>query len=170
MMSYLLIVFILLAFITDARHSIIPNKLTLSAAAAGVLGHSIFDGWQGFIYAISGLIAGFIIMLLLYVFGALGAGDVKLFAAVGALTGVTFVWSSMMYSVVYAGVIGVLLLIWQRRLTATATKLHQYLIAIIAFKDLSTVRTMKKRDDHLRFPFMYAVLPGVATAWLYSMI
>jgi prepilin peptidase CpaA len=105
-LTILLAVFILAAFISDARRSLIPNTLTVSAAVLGLFYHITFDGWNGLLDSAIGLFVGFITVLVLYFFGALGAGDVKLFAAVGALMGTVFVLQSIIYSLIYAGVIG----------------------------------------------------------------
>lgn len=167
MQGLMLLILVTAAFFTDARSSIIPNKLTLTAAAAGIIGNTVIGGWNGFVYSASGLIAGFVIFLLLYALGALGAGDVKLFAALGAITGVAFVLSSMMYSILYAGMIGLLLLVLKKKLLPTGQKIVYGLFSLLAFKDVEAIGAIKK-GEHVRFPFMYAVVPGVATAWLYS--
>jgi prepilin peptidase CpaA len=165
----LLAIFILAAFISDAKRSLIPNALSVSAAAVGLVYHLAFDGWSGLLFSAIGLTVGFAMLLLLYSFGALGAGDVKLFAAVGAMMGTAFVWQSMMYSVLYAGVIGFLLLLHRKRLVPTGFRMAYWIVSIIALKDISTVKRIKEHEL-MQFPFMYAVLPGVMTAWYYSQV
>ncbi|WP_312894901.1 A24 family peptidase [Paenibacillus eucommiae] len=165
----LLFIFILLAFISDVKRSLIPNVLTGSAAAAGVVYHSVFDRWDGFLYSMIGLIAGFLLLLILYLFRAIGAGDVKLFAAVGAMMGAGFVWQSMMYSLVYAGLIGFLLLIFRKKVSETVGKMAGWLFSIIALKSFSMIKNAKEQEL-MQFPFMYAVAPGIMTAWYYSLL
>jgi prepilin peptidase CpaA len=166
-LTILLAVFILAAFISDARTSLIPNTLTVGAAVAGLFYHIAFDGWNEILDSVIGLFVGFFILLVLYMFGALGAGDVKLFAAVGALMGTFFVWQSIMYSLIYAGVIGILLLLIRKKLIPTGKRMAVWLLSIVVFKDYLTFKKMKEQEL-LQFPFMYAVLPGVFTAWYYS--
>ena len=75
----------LLAMVTDLRERRIPNALTGTAATAGLLLHAVVDGVSGFK---SSMEAGFIaggLFLLLHLFGGMGAGDVKLMFAIGAL-------------------------------------------------------------------------------------
>jgi prepilin peptidase CpaA len=71
----------------DVRERRIPNRLTGPALLAGLLLHSIFGGWRGLgNSALAGLIAG-AIFLVFFLAGGMGAGDVKLMAAVGCFVG-----------------------------------------------------------------------------------
>jgi prepilin peptidase CpaA len=166
-LTLLLAAFIFTAFISDARRSLIPNALTVSAAAVGMLYHLAFDGWAGLMDSAVGLSVGFVMLLILYMFGALGAGDVKLFAALGAMMGAVFVCQSMMYSLIYAGFIGLLLLTARGKLVPTAKRIAFWLLSIVTLRDFSSLRN-RQEQELMHFPFMYAVLPGVATAWYYS--
>jgi prepilin peptidase CpaA len=166
-LTILLAVFILTAFIFDARSSLIPNTLNVGAAVAGLLYHFAFNSWYGLLDSAIGLSLGFFILLVLYIFGALGAGDVKLFAALGALMGTVFVWQSIMYSLIYAGAIGIILLLVRKKLIPTGKRMAFWLLSMVVFKDYLTIKKMKEQEL-LQFPFMYAVLPGVFTAWYYS--
>jgi prepilin peptidase CpaA len=66
-----------------------------------------------------GLLVGFAALLVLFVLSWMGGGDVKLMAAVGALKGYPFVVSALFYSLVVGVVIGVAVLIWNRRTLRT---------------------------------------------------
>ncbi len=73
----------------DVRTRRIPNRLTASAAVAGLLGHLILGGWVALgTAAAAGLAAG-LAMLLFFLAGGMGAGDVKLMAAVACFTGLS---------------------------------------------------------------------------------
>jgi len=75
----------------DVRYRRIPNVLVLSALLAGVSINTAFGGWQGMLSSLEGFGLAFFPMLLMHIFGAMGAGDVKLFGAVGAVLGVGLV-------------------------------------------------------------------------------
>ena len=75
----------------DVRYRRIPNVLVLSALLAGVSINTAFGGWQGMLSSLEGFALAFFPMLLMHIFGAMGAGDVKLFGAVGAVLGVGLV-------------------------------------------------------------------------------
>ena len=72
---------------TDLRSSRIPNWLTFPAMGFALVGHAWLGGLPGAIFSLAGLGAGLGLFLILYVSGSIGAGDVKLMAAVGAIVG-----------------------------------------------------------------------------------
>lgn len=84
----------LIAAWTDARTGHIPNWLTFGALAAGLVGHLLAGtqsggGWRGALFGV-GFAAGgaalcAVVPLFMYWRGAIGGGDLKLFAALGAI-------------------------------------------------------------------------------------
>jgi len=76
-----------LACVTDLRTRRIPNVLTFSAAAGAVLFHLVTGGWQAAGWSIVGLFVGALLFLPMFALRGMGAGDVKLLAAVGAWLG-----------------------------------------------------------------------------------
>lgn len=80
--------FVTTALVTDVRTLKIPNWLTVSAFAAGLVFHAATqEGWNRLTFALGGFAVGFGIMLLLWLIGGSGAGDVKLMGALGAWIG-----------------------------------------------------------------------------------
>ncbi len=75
----------------DVRFRRIPNLVVVSALVAGLCINTSFLGFEGALSSVKGLGLAFVPMFLMHIFGALGAGDVKLFAAVGAVVGVALV-------------------------------------------------------------------------------
>lgn len=77
----------LAACFTDVRSRRIPNLLTFGTAVAGITVHSALGGWTGFQTASMGWLAGTALFLPFFLLGGMGAGDVKLLAALGAWLG-----------------------------------------------------------------------------------
>lgn len=75
----------------DVRYRRIPNTLVLATLLAGLAINTSFGGMQGIISSAGGFGLAFMPMFLMHIFGAMGAGDVKLFGAVGAVLGVGLV-------------------------------------------------------------------------------
>jgi prepilin peptidase CpaA len=72
---------------TDTRTGHIPNWLTLPVVAIAPLAHLILGGLGPFAHSLVGLFACAALPLFLFRKGAMGGGDVKLFAALGAVLG-----------------------------------------------------------------------------------
>lgn len=82
----ILVCFALAAAVTDIRSRRIPNWLTVGGAALGV-GLSAAAEPPGAVPALLGLAAGLAVGVLLFILKALGAGDAKFMAAIGAWAG-----------------------------------------------------------------------------------
>ena len=88
---------------TDLRASRIPNWLTFSAMGFALVVHVWVGGLQGAIFGLTGLGTGLGLLLILYMSGSIGAGDVKLMAAVGALVGPSGALLSGLLSIMVGG-------------------------------------------------------------------
>lgn len=76
---------------TDVRYRRIPNVAVLAALVVGLAANTVAAGAHGLASSLGGAALAFGLMFLLHVFGQMGAGDVKLFAAVGAVVGAPLV-------------------------------------------------------------------------------
>ncbi len=75
----------------DVWYRRIPNAIVLSTFVAGLAINTAFDGLHGLMGSLEGCVVAFVPMFVIHVLGAMGAGDVKLFAAIGALLGAKLV-------------------------------------------------------------------------------
>ncbi len=82
-----LIAFVLAAAIYDIRYRRIPNWLNLSGLVLGFGLNVLFFHMRGAVTASEGLLFAAAVYLPMYMLRGMGAGDVKLMAAVGALVG-----------------------------------------------------------------------------------
>src|SRR6266850_237315 len=99
-----------LAVIFDLREQRIPNWLNFLATGAGFL----LNGWDGFLSlrdSLSGFGLGIGIFVLPFILGWLGAGDVKLVGALGAILGSAVILRVAFYSVLTGGVLAVFSLV-----------------------------------------------------------
>jgi len=76
-----------IAAFTDLRARVIPNWLTLPAFVCGLMWHVFLGGAEGALFSVLATLLCFTPAYFLFVRGALGGGDVKLFAALGAWLG-----------------------------------------------------------------------------------
>ena len=108
------------AVATDLRARRIGNKLTYPAMLAGLAANAVGGGGSGAAHSALGWLAGIGIMFIPFALGAMGAGDVKLMAAIGALKGPEFVLTTALYGALAGGLIAIAYVLRQRRLRATA--------------------------------------------------
>jgi Flp pilus assembly protein protease CpaA len=103
----------------DLRTRRVPNPLTAFLALSGVgfaasgIGHLTIAG------SIAGLLLGLALMLPGHVIGGTGAGDVKLFAAMGALLGPAPIVGAFLYTAIAGGALAVIIAWHRRRLQRT---------------------------------------------------
>jgi prepilin peptidase CpaA len=83
----------LIAAAFDWRSRRIPNRLSVSAFAAGLLFRGLFGGGAGLVDAAAGLAIAVLPLLVLWLIGGGGGGDVKLMAGLS-------VWLGYQHSVV----------------------------------------------------------------------
>jgi prepilin peptidase CpaA len=93
---------LVVATFTDVRSRRIPNWLVLPFLALGVGVSGWLHGWRGVGSSFAGAALGLLIYGLLFWFGGMGAGDVKLCAAIGAWIGP----GQLMISLVFTGLAG----------------------------------------------------------------
>lgn len=98
--------------VVDVRSRRIPNRITFGAMAALLAVHGLFSGLAGLSDAALGLAGCFCITLVPYCFRVLGAGDVKLMAAVGAGLGAQAVVSVVLLTSLAGGAQCLLWLAW----------------------------------------------------------
>ncbi|MHC5039539.1 MAG: A24 family peptidase [Planctomycetota bacterium] len=119
-----------------------------------------------------GLLAGGGIILFFSLFGGIGLGDVKLMAAVGALTGFPFVLSSLLYSSLIGFVIAIGMLLWRGRVREGLAKSAKF--AFRWKKEGSEDTPVTPGDDKKRspetIPFGAAIAFGTLCAFFLSMV
>ena len=101
---------------TDLKSRRIANWLTFGAAGAALLVRLVSGGPQTALDGVEGWFAGVILLLIPFLLGWMGAGDVKLLAAFGAIGGLDFVVLSALYGCILGGFVAVFYLIRERKL------------------------------------------------------
>jgi len=91
----------------DVKYRRIPNVLVLATLLAGISVNTAWGGFHGTLSSVEGFGLAFFPMLLMHIFGALGAGDVKLFGAVGSVIGVGLVLPTFVVVVMLGALLAV---------------------------------------------------------------
>ena len=81
------LVFTIIAMVTDLSTRKLPNWLTVPAFVAAIVFHTFTSGWRGLGLCMGGFAVGFGLLLVLWLIGGGGGGEVKLMGALGAWLG-----------------------------------------------------------------------------------
>ena len=109
----LLLLFSGLVVIFDIKEQRIPNWLNFLATGAGLL-LSYWSGIPSFLDSLYGCGLGIGIFIFPFILGWLGAGDVKLMGALGAILGSTPILRTAFYSILAGGVLALFSLVGKK--------------------------------------------------------
>ena len=115
----------------DVRYRRIPNAFVLATLAGGIAINAIFAGLPGVASSVAGCAFGFALMFMLHVFGAMGAGDVKLFAAIGAVTGAPLVLPTFVVVILTGGLLAIVSIIRAGILMTTMHRVLQIFVGML---------------------------------------
>ena len=115
----------------DVRYRRIPNVLVLVTFLGGLVLNTIFGGAHGLLMSLEGFALAFGLMFFLHAFGTLGAGDVKLFAAIGAMIGISLVLPTLIVVALTGGVFAICKMIYSRRTMTTLLGVSQFFYGLL---------------------------------------
>jgi len=115
----------------DVRYRRIPNKLVFATLITGIAFSAVFGGLAGALSSLGGLAVAFGMMFILHAFGTMGAGDVKLFAAVGSIVGISHVLQTLLVVAIMGGVLALGKMIYSRRVGRTMFGVVQFFCGLL---------------------------------------
>jgi prepilin peptidase CpaA len=128
------VMLVFLAVFSDLRWRRIPNCLTLPAIALGFFLNFLGNSWNGLIFAFLGLLVGMCLLMLPYLLGGMGGGDVKFMGALGAILGSYSVLNVFLYATLVGGAIAIVVAIANKKLIDTFKRLWLLLKCIFLFR------------------------------------
>jgi len=145
----------------DLRTRRVPNWLTLGITALGMTlaaGH-----WtdRSIAAALGGFAVGLLIMLPGHIVGATGAGDVKLFAAVGTLLGPAGIAAAFVYTAIFGGALALTVAVIRGRLNHTLQE-----TATLVVTGGANVAQIERPSANNRFAYAPAIALGALVAAL----
>jgi prepilin peptidase CpaA len=146
----------------DVRFRRIPNVLVLAALIAGLITNISYGGWRGAVSSLGGFAIAFIPMFLMHVFGAMGAGDVKLFAAIGAVVGLPLVPMTFVVVVMLGAVLAIYSMIRSRTVFSTLHGVARVFVGILPGWEMP--RFSLPPDRQHTIPYGVAIMIGSVIA------
>ncbi|HVF56442.1 MAG TPA: prepilin peptidase [Pyrinomonadaceae bacterium] len=112
----------------DVRYRRIPNLFVLITLSVGLMLNAFYGGLDGALLSLGGCALAFGLMFVLHVFGAMGAGDVKLFAAIGSIVGSSLVLPTFFVIVLTGALLAVVSMV---RAGAVRSTMHNVLMILV---------------------------------------
>lgn len=129
--NLLLLVLVSLSAAFDAKERRIPNKITFTGIILGLFFNLFVGGWTGLLNSFLGMFVGIAIFFIPFAMGGMGAGDVKLMGAIGALMGWRFSLETAIYSALVGGVMVLVYLLYTGKIRDTLSGILLVLIQIL---------------------------------------
>ena len=162
-----------IATVTDLWKFKVYNALTLPVLGAGLLYHTITGGFPGLLASLTGIAFGFGILITFYVMGGVGAGDVKLMAAIGAWLGMPITFYVFIASAAIQAIYSVVLITIHGSVGETMTRLSilWYRMSALSrhLREEDRIEAVVTRPDRRRrlVPFGAALAAGFVATLLY---
>jgi len=145
----------------DLRTRRIPNYLTLGTAVLGLGYNLIFHGWPGLLSGLLGLAAGFGFLILPYILGGMGAGDVKALAALGAWLGPRDTLFLFCYMGMAGGLMALGVLLWRGLLWQKIRAGWVILVNLILARPEGFEKPSFPREETPGIPYGIAIAAGL---------
>ena len=141
----------------DIRYRRIPNAIVVFVLLTGLTLNGVMGGIPGLLSSVVGCALGFGLMLLLRSFGAMGVGDLKLFAAIGALIGVALVPQTFFFVTLTGGVVAIIYMFRRRSAKRTLRRLLHNLAHPFQKKDRDYTKAVLLQES---IPYGVAIVLG----------
>ncbi|MCD8508812.1 MAG: prepilin peptidase [Bacillus sp. (in: Bacteria)] len=162
LLNLLLIIVLIICVVTDLKSRKIYNKVIFPSLLLALTLNILFHGWSGLQDSLLGFLLGLGILLIPYMMGGMGAGDVKLLALIGAIMGPAFVFSTTIYIALLGGVFGIVILLVRsgifQNLKSTITALRGITYGI-------KPELILKKGLKTKFPYGVAIAGGALLAF-----
>ena len=156
-----IIILLILALISDIKTYKIKNNIVFPFVIIGFLTKMYLDGKEGIFFSLKGMAFPIIALIIFFVLRMLGAGDIKLFSAIGAIMGLEFVLYTIIYSFLAGGIIALILIINRKNGIKRFKHFFQYLKSCILTQSILPYTDFDDKSDGGKFRFALAMTCGV---------
>ncbi|HPX69460.1 MAG TPA: A24 family peptidase [Bacillota bacterium] len=154
----------LLALVSDFRTYSVKNYITYGFMLIGLAVNLAIEGIGGLVFSLQGIIIPAACLFVLYITRIVGAGDIKLLCAVGAVMGAAFALYAAIYSFIFGGFIASGLMLTRENASERFNHLFVYLKSCFLTMDILQYTDLKNRQDGGKFHFSIAIASGTAAA------
>jgi prepilin peptidase CpaA len=151
----------------DFKYQRIPNHIVLLILAFWIVYGVSISGMQGLMHSLSGLGVGFCLLLLPHFLGLLGAGDVKLLAAMGTALGPRYTLEAFIVASIAGGMYAVVVLVSQGVFTRVLRSMWTTFILLLGTQKFSYA-PVDNEGALPKLPYGIAIGVGSVSAMIMS--
>lgn len=167
--AWLLTLALVVAAVIDAIRFRVPNWLTYPLMIGGWAYSTVAFGWEGLGWSLLGTAVGFALLLPAHAVGGPGAGDVKLFAGVGAWLHATQTLHAFCVFAVLGGLMAVGLVVWRGDWRKHWLQFRVLLFEMATIRNPETLSAMaaQRRSSMVMLPYAVPIMLGTVLylAW-----
>lgn len=166
MAGVVLALVLLICLYTDLRERKIYNVVVFPAIIFGLLYNFYSAGIDGALWAFKGFGLGLAVFFIPFALGGLGAGDVKLMGAIGALMGSQFVLLTAIAAALFGGLIAFGIMLFKGQIGNFVRNTMGTLSIFLGNKDIRSFDGLDKKEYSIGFPYGVPIALGVLVAYL----
>lgn len=139
--SYIvLIICLIISVYTDLKYRKILNKITLPMIIFGIVINLFIHSniKNGILFSSCGILTASIFLIIPFLMGGLGAGDLKLLIGVGAITGFKFTFDVAIYMSIIGAILAIVIIIYNKVLNDNKTIPYGVAIALGSIIEIIT--------------------------------
>ncbi|MDW7650956.1 MAG: prepilin peptidase [Bacillota bacterium] len=165
---WILFVFVAICFYTDLTERKIYNAVVLSGLVAALILNTMQQGlYLGVTLTMSGFLTGISLLIIPFILGGLGAGDVKMLGMIGAFVGHNLVLQVLIVSAIAGGLFALVSMLRQGMATK---RLKTFFIGVGCFVATRKTVHLNNLDDadaeKYAIPYGVALTTGVIIIYI----
>ena len=154
----------LVGAVSDVARGLIPNWLTMTGIVGGIALQTVHGGLSGLTGSLAGCCLGIALLIGFYACGGMGAGDVKLFGAVGSCLGPSGVMQAALVVALSGGIYALVVRARHRGWRATLRSIYTGCLTIALTGCPAPAETSTGLEPSLRYGIAIA-LGTTLTLW-----
>lgn len=152
---------LILALISDIRTYKIKNSITFPFIIIGIVTNIYLNSLEGLFFSLKGIIVPILLLIIFFILRMLGAGDIKLFCAIGSIMGAEFILYTILYAFLTGGVMALLLIIIRKNGIKRFKYLFKYIKSCFITLSILPYTDFSDKSDKGKFRFAVAITCGV---------
>lgn len=151
---------LIMSMYTDHKERKIKNSLLLPPLIIAWLYHLIVGGVNAFFLSVFACFLPMLILMPLFIFRLLPAGDIKMVGTIGGIMGLSFTFNSFVYAIFSAGVVAVFLLIKRRLIKSRFTTLKNYVMCTLLTRKITPYMDYNHTRENYMLPLSFFIALG----------